>query len=58
MIHYFEGTPKVTLCFIRNEVVLEGFTDADLGRCVDLGKSTIGYVFMIGGTPISWMSRL
>ena len=45
------------MCFRRKIVVLEGFGDADLGGCVDLGKSATGYVF-IRDTDIIWMSRL
>ena len=58
LLRYLKGTSKVTLCFRRKKVVLEGFADADLGGCADSGKSTTGYVFTIGGTAISWMSRL
>ncbi|KAI3764834.1 hypothetical protein L2E82_14851 [Cichorium intybus] len=58
LLRYLKGTAEIALCFRRKGVVLEGFTDADLGGCVDSGKSTTGYVFTIGGTAISWMSRL
>ncbi|GKF62567.1 hypothetical protein Tco_0182621, partial [Tanacetum coccineum] len=36
---------------------LEGFSDSDYGGCLDSGKSTTGYVFIVGGTTVSWMSR-
>ncbi|KAI3791043.1 hypothetical protein L2E82_04591 [Cichorium intybus] len=58
LLRYLKGTTEIALCFRRKGVVLEGFADADLGGCVDSGKSTTGYVFTIGGTTISWMSRL
>ena len=32
--------------------------DADLGGDVDSSKSTSGYIYTIGGTAVSWMSRL
>ena len=32
--------------------------DADLGGDVDSSKSTSGYIYTIGGTTLSWMSRL
>ena len=32
--------------------------DADLGGDVDSSKSTSGYIYTIGGTTVSWMSRL
>ncbi|GJR65427.1 retrovirus-related pol polyprotein from transposon TNT 1-94 [Tanacetum coccineum] len=39
-------------------VVLKGFSDSEYGGCLDSGKSTTGYVFTVGGTPVSWMSRI
>ncbi|GJU01349.1 RNA-directed DNA polymerase, eukaryota [Tanacetum coccineum] len=53
-----KGTSKATLCFKRKEVVLEGFSDSDYEGCLDSGKSTTGYVFIVGGTAVSWMSRI
>ena len=32
--------------------------DADLGGDVDSSKSTSGNIYTIGGTVVSWMSRL
>ena len=32
--------------------------DADLGGDVDSSKSTSRYIYTIGGTTLSWMSRL
>ena len=34
------------------------FVDFDLAGDVDTRRSTIGYVFTIGGTAVSWISRL
>ncbi|GJU08384.1 retrovirus-related pol polyprotein from transposon TNT 1-94 [Tanacetum coccineum] len=31
---------------------------SNYGGCLDLGKSTTGYVFIVGGTTVSWMSRI
>ena len=39
-------------------MTLQGFADADLGGDVDSSKSTYGYIYTIGGTTVSWMSRL
>ncbi|GJW31105.1 retrovirus-related pol polyprotein from transposon TNT 1-94 [Tanacetum coccineum] len=50
---YFEGYPL----FQQKKAVLEGFSDSDYGGCLDSSKSTAGYVFTMGGTPFSWMSR-
>ncbi|GJU59735.1 retrovirus-related pol polyprotein from transposon TNT 1-94 [Tanacetum coccineum] len=43
---------------IRKEVVLEGFFDSDYEGCLDSGKSTTGYVFIVGGTAVNYMSRI
>ncbi|GJV49057.1 retrovirus-related pol polyprotein from transposon TNT 1-94 [Tanacetum coccineum] len=58
LLRYLKGTSKATLCFSRKEVVLEGFSDSDYGGCLDSGKSTTGYVFTMGGTSVSWMSKI
>ena len=39
-------------------MTLQSFVDADLGGDVELSKSTSGYIYTIGGTTVSWMSRL
>ncbi|GJW69249.1 retrovirus-related pol polyprotein from transposon TNT 1-94 [Tanacetum coccineum] len=58
LLCYLKGTSKATLYFSRKEVVLEGFSNLDYGGCLDSGKSTTGYVFTVGGTTVSWMSRI
>ncbi|GJS17908.1 retrovirus-related pol polyprotein from transposon TNT 1-94 [Tanacetum coccineum] len=58
LLRYLKGTSKATLCFIRKEVVLEGFSDLDNGGCLDSGKSTTSYVFTVGGIAVNWMSRI
>ncbi|XP_074336600.1 uncharacterized protein LOC141673757 [Apium graveolens] len=55
---YLKGTSKVALCFSKKDVILEGFSDVYLGGCLDTRKSTVGYIFILGGTSISWMSLL
>lgn len=39
-------------------MTLEGLRDANLGGCLDSGESASRFVFTIGGTTNSWMSRL
>ncbi|GKE84425.1 retrovirus-related pol polyprotein from transposon TNT 1-94 [Tanacetum coccineum] len=58
LLCYLKGTSKATLYFSRKEVVLEGFSNLDYRGCLDSGKSTTGYVFIVGGTTVSWMSRI
>ena len=33
-----------------------GYTDADLGGCVDSRKSTLGYIYTLAGGVMSWKS--
>ncbi|XP_075087489.1 secreted RxLR effector protein 161-like [Nicotiana tabacum] len=54
---YFKDTSSMTLCFKKNNIILKGFTDANLGGNLDSRKSTTGYVFTLGGTAVIWMSR-
>nr|GEW91876.1 retrovirus-related Pol polyprotein from transposon TNT 1-94 [Tanacetum cinerariifolium] len=58
LLRYLKGTSKAALCFSRKEVVLEGFIDSEYEGCLDPGKNTTGYVFIVGGTTVSWMSRI
>ena len=52
------GTSSTSLCFGKGKVTLQGFVDADLGGDVDSSKSTSGYIYTIGGTAVSRMSKL
>uniref|UniRef100_A0A3Q7IX76 Reverse transcriptase Ty1/copia-type domain-containing protein n=1 Tax=Solanum lycopersicum TaxID=4081 RepID=A0A3Q7IX76_SOLLC len=58
LLRYLRGTSSTSLCFGKGNVTLQGFVDADLGGDVDSSKSTSGYIYTIGGTVVSWMSRL
>uniref|UniRef100_A0A3Q7FKW4 Reverse transcriptase Ty1/copia-type domain-containing protein n=1 Tax=Solanum lycopersicum TaxID=4081 RepID=A0A3Q7FKW4_SOLLC len=49
---------STSLCFGKGKVTLQGFMDADIGGDVHSSKSTSGYIYTIGGTTVSWMSRL
>jgi hypothetical protein len=53
-----KGTSSMTLCFKKDSVGLEGFVDADLGGDLDSQKNTFDFVFIQGGTIVSWMSIL
>ena len=58
LLRYLRGTSSTSLCFGKVKVTLQVFLDADLGGDVDSSKSTSGYIYTIGGTTVSWMSRL
>ncbi|KAJ0805682.1 putative RNA-directed DNA polymerase [Helianthus annuus] len=57
LLRYLKGTSKVALQFKGKDVILKGFADAELGGCKESFKSTTGYVFTVGGTAVSWMSK-
>jgi len=58
ILRYLKGTSKMHLSFRRSNLTLQGFSNANLGGHLDGRKSTTGYIFTIGGTTISWKSKL
>ncbi len=34
-----------------------GYVDADWAGCVDTRCSTLGYIFFMGGAPVSWSAK-
>ena len=57
-MRYLRGSSDTCLCFTGASLKLQGFVDADLVGDIDSKKSTIGFVFTLGGTAISWVSNL
>ena len=58
ILKYVQNSLDVELCFSGKSTDLMGFSDADLGGDLDSSRSTSGYVFCLGGTAISWRSKL
>jgi len=58
ILRYLKGTSHYCLCFGHDEIVLEGFTDADMARDMDTRKSTTSYLYTFAGEAISWVSRI
>jgi hypothetical protein len=57
---YLQGTKHHALVYrkgVEGEPFLT-YRDADLGRNLDTGKSTTGYVVLMSGAAISWQSKL
>jgi hypothetical protein len=52
------GTSTHALCFGGSDIVLEGYVDSYMAGDKDSRMSTTGYMFTIGGTLISWISKL
>jgi len=58
IIKYLRGTTNQALCFGASNIFLQGYVDADMAGDKDNKRRTIGYVFTIGGTTVSWVSKL
>lgn len=57
VLRYLKGTADSGIIFKKQLGPVEGFVDADWGGCLEDRKSQTGYLFMLGGGPISWDSR-
>nr|KYP41692.1 Retrovirus-related Pol polyprotein from transposon TNT 1-94 [Cajanus cajan] len=53
LLRYMKGTSKIALYFSKNDVVLERYSNVDLGGCSDTRKRTTRFVFTVGGTVVS-----
>jgi hypothetical protein len=58
ILKYLRGTTSHALCFGGSSVVLQGYVDLDMAGDKDSRRSTTGYVFTMGGTIVSWISKL
>ncbi|KAL6334618.1 hypothetical protein AAG906_019470 [Vitis piasezkii] len=58
ILRYLKGSLDTCLCFTGASLKLQGYVDADFAGDIDSRKSTIGFVFILGGTAISWASNL
>jgi hypothetical protein len=57
IFRYLQGTKNIKLCFGISDLKIAGYTDADFVGDADDRKSTSGYVFLFGGTTVSWFSK-
>ena len=58
ILRYLRGTTSHALCFGGSSIVLHGYADSDMAGDKDSRRSTVGYVFTVGGTTVSWISKL
>ena len=58
ILGYLRGTTSHALCFVGLDTVLQEYVDADMASDRDSGRSTMGYVFIMGGTTVIWISKL
>ena len=57
ILRYLKGTENHGLLFNPSNDTLVGYSDADWAGDLDSRRSTTGYLFMIGGVPVSWKSK-
>ncbi|KAH9670648.1 hypothetical protein KPL70_017055 [Citrus sinensis] len=52
------GTSDVALCYGGSKFTVRGYVDSDFAGDLDKRKSTTGYVFILAGIAVSWISKL
>jgi len=62
VLRYFRSTVDLCIRFSPTSTVhkgdtVVGYTDSSYADCPDTRRSTLGYIFLLGGGPISWGSR-
>jgi hypothetical protein len=57
ILRYLKGIATHALCFGGSYIVLHGYVDSDMVGDKDRRRSTTGYVFIVGGTKVSWISN-
>jgi hypothetical protein len=58
VLRYLKGTQSLGLLYDDPKCVFpHGFSDADYGGDRDCKKSTSGYVFLLGGAAVAWLSK-
>jgi hypothetical protein len=58
ILRYIKGTTNLGLYYsVSDDYKLVGYSDSDWGGDVDDRKSTTGFVFYIGNTAFTWMSK-
>jgi hypothetical protein len=58
ILMYLRGTSTHALYFGGSYFILHGYVDSYMEGDKDSRRITIGYVFTIGGTTVSWISKL
>jgi hypothetical protein len=58
ILRYLRGTTTHALCFGGSNTFLQGYANSDMAGDKYSRRSTTAYVFTIGGTTVSWISKL
>jgi hypothetical protein len=54
VLHYLQGTKDYIFTFRKSDnLEVIGYSDSDFSDCVDNKKSTLCYIFILAGGPIS-----
>ena len=53
ILRYLRGTIAHALCFGGSNTILQGYVDSNMVGDKDRRRSTMGYVFIVGGTTVS-----
>ena len=57
VMRYLQGTKDYKLIYrYTDQLKVIGYLDSDFAGCVDIRKSTSGYIFLLFGGAISWRS--
>ena len=57
VLRYLKGTQGLGLKYQKTEKPLCGYVDADWANCTTDRRSYTGYMFILGGCPITWEAR-
>ena len=58
ILKYLKGNTNQTLCFGHSNISLQEYVDAYMVGDRDNRRSTTWYVFTLGGTTVSWVSKI
>ena len=58
ILRYLRSTIAHALCFGGSYTVPQGYVDLNMACDKDIRRSATGYVFIMGGTIVSWISKL
>jgi len=58
ILRYIKGTSNAALHYGGSESTVRDYVDSDFASDLEKRKSTIGYVFIIVGGAVSWVSKL
>ena len=57
LLHYLKGTKDYAITYSPTTGELSGYANSDWAGDTTDRRSTTGYIFTLGGAPVSWKSR-